>query len=328
MKQFVVTSLENGMTLEKYVRKLLKEAPLSFIYKAFRKKDIRVNGHWEKEKFVVKTDDVVSVYISDSQLEEFKKKLDITPMDEISSWIIYEDKNIILINKPRGILVQKDAGSRDKALDQMVVEYLMFKGEYDPRRNSSFKPGPAHRIDRNTSGIVIFGKNHDTLVYLFELLKEHERIHKKYISLVCGEILEDGEVDAPMRKNYPSTKVVICPTKDGGKEALTKYHVLENLKDFTLLELSLITGRTHQIRVHMSYIRHHVVGDGKYGDFKVNNLLKKKYGFENQFLHAYKLSFDTLKKPLAYLSNKTFTAPLNEEYITLLEKIKNEQSLE
>ena len=322
MISFKIIDTESGQTLEKYVRKVLNTAPLSFIYKLFRKKDIKVNGHWEKEKYVLNTDDEVSVYVTDSQLEEFNKKNDYQPNDSIKNWIIYEDKNIILINKPRGVLVQKDDHSSDKALDQLVIEYLMFKGEYDPQKEQGFKPGPAHRIDRNTSGIVIFGKNHASLVYLFELLKNHELIGKHYISLVCGDVEEDGVVEAPLRKNFDQKKVVVASVKDGGKPSKTIYHVLEHLNGYTLLDLTLVTGRTHQIRAHMSYIRHHVVGDTKYGDFKVNNIFKKEYGFENQFLHASELHFGKLEKPLENLSSKSFKAEMPQEYIELINKLK------
>ena len=319
-----INEKESGITLEKYVRKVLNTAPLSFIYKLFRKKDIKVNGHWEKEKFVLQTGDKVSIYVSDQQIEEFNKKNDYQPNDSIKDWIIYEDKNILLINKPRGVLVQKDDHSSTKALDQLVIEYMMFKGEYDPQVDEGFKPGPAHRIDRNTSGIVIFGKNHASLVYLFELLKNHELIGKHYISLVCGVVEKDGVVEAPLRKNYDQKKVVVASTKDGGKPSKTIYHVLETFKEYTLLDLTLVTGRTHQIRAHMSYIRHHVVGDTKYGDFKANNYFKKEFGFENQFLHASELHFGKLEKPLDSLSNRSFKAELPEEYKTILDKLREE----
>ena len=322
MISFKIIDTESGQTLEKYVRKVLNTAPLSFIYKLFRKKDIKVNGHWEKEKYILNVDDEVSIYVTDSQLEEFNKKNEYQPNDSIRDWIIYEDKNIILINKPRGVLVQKDDHSSDKALDQLVIEYLMYKGEYDPQKEQGFKPGPAHRIDRNTSGIVIFGKNHASLVYLFELLKNHELIGKHYISLVCGDVEEDGVVEAPLRKNFDQKKVVVASVKDGGKPSKTIYHVLEHLNGYTLLDLTLVTGRTHQIRAHMSYIRHHVVGDTKYGDFKVNNLFKKEYGFENQFLHASELHFGKLEKPLENLSSKSFKAEMPDEYKELIEKLK------
>ncbi len=325
MISYKIIETESGQTLEKYVRKVLNTAPLSFVYKLFRKKDIKVNGHWEKEKYLLSTGDEVAIYVTDSQLEEFNKKNEYQPNDSIKDWIIYEDKNILLINKPRGVLVQKDDHNSDKALDQLVIEYLMFKGEYDPQKEQGFKPGPAHRIDRNTSGIVIFGKNHASLVYLFELLKNHELIGKHYISLVCGDVKQDGVVEAPLRKNYDQKKVVVASVKDGGKPSKTIYHVLEHLNGYTLLDLTLVTGRTHQIRAHMSYIRHHVVGDTKYGDFKANNIFKKEYGFENQFLHASELHFEKLDKPLDYLSNKSFKAEMPLEYQELINNLKERE---
>lgn len=324
MEKFIVSEKESGQTLEKYVRKVLNVAPLSFIYKTFRKKDIKVNGHWEKEKFIVNTGDEVSIYITDAQLKEFESSKDLQASDEIVPWIIYEDKNILLINKPRNVLVQQDDKGVDKALDQMVCEYLMSKGEYDPKKDKGFKPGPAHRIDRNTSGIVIFGKNHDSLAYLFELLKNHELIGKHYISLVCGDVTEDGEVDAPLRKNFDLHKVVVAKLKDGAKSAKTIYHVIKKYNGFSLLDLTLVTGRTHQIRVHMSYIRHHVVGDTKYGDFKVNNAFAKKYKFTNQFLHASEIHFGKLSYPLQYLSSKSFKAEMPQEYKDVLEALEND----
>ena len=127
MKKFIISQSESGLTLEKYIRKVLSTAPLSFIYKLFRKKDVKVNGHWEKEKYVLNTNDEVTIYVTDQQLEEFEKKNDYQPNDSIKDWIIYEDKNILLINKPRGVLVQKDDHTSTKALDQLVIEYLMFK---------------------------------------------------------------------------------------------------------------------------------------------------------------------------------------------------------
>lgn len=325
MQKFIVSEKESGQTLEKYVRKVLKVAPLSFIYKVFRKKDIKVNGHWEKEKFVVTEGDEVSIFITDEQLKEFENKQEFQANDKIVPWILYEDKNILLINKPRGVLVQQDDKGIEKALDQMVVEYLMSKGEYDPKKDKGFKPGPAHRIDRNTSGIVIFGKTHDALAYLFELLKNHELIGKHYISLVCGNVEEDGVVEAPLRKNFDLHKVVVAKLKDGAKSAKTIYHVVKRYNDYSLLDLTLVTGRTHQIRVHMSYIRHHVVGDTKYGDFKVNNEVAKKYGFKDQFLHASEIHFGKLGYPLQYLSSKSFKAEMPEEYTNLLTAIENEQ---
>ena len=323
MQKYIVNAHESGQTLEKYIKKVLNTAPLSFIYKLFRKKDIKVNGHWEKEKYVISEGEEISIYVTDAQLEEFNKKFVYSANDDVKKWILYEDKNVILINKPRGVLVQKDDNYNDKPLDQMVIEYLMYKGEYDPQNDLAFKPGPAHRIDRNTSGIVIFGKNHDALAYLFELFQKHELIGKHYLCLVTGDIESEGTVEVPLRKNFDTKKVVVAPLSSGAKPAKTIYHPIERFGDFTLLDITLVTGRTHQIRVHMSYIRHHVVGDGKYGDFKVNNMIDREYDFKNQFLHASEVHFGELKKPLNDLSRKSFKALMPEEYNELLDKLRN-----
>ena len=323
MQKYIVNDNESGQTLEKYVKKVLSTAPLSFIYKLFRKKDIKVNGHWQKEKYVVTGGEEVTIFVSDEQMEDFKNKVTYQANNQIEPWIIYEDKNVLFINKPRGVLVQKDDNYNEKPLDQMVIEYLIYKGEYDPQNDLAFKPGPAHRIDRNTSGIVIFGKNHDSLAYLFELFQKHELIGKHYICLVTGDIDKEGTVEVPLRKNYDTKKVVVAPISSGAKKAKTVYHPIERFGDFTLLDITLITGRTHQIRVHMSYIRHHVVGDGKYGDFKVNNQIEKEYGFTNQFLHASEVHFGQLKKPLENLSKRSFKASMPEEYTNLLNKLRD-----
>ena len=319
MKQFTVSKQEEGQTLEKFVKKELPQIPLSFIYKLFRKKDVRINNHWEDKKKVVHTGDVISIYISDDKLKEFETSHNIIkPSNEVEKYIIYEDDNILLINKPRGLLVQKDSAS-SKALDDMVLSYLYMKGEYDP--TSAFTPGPSHRLDRNTAGIVIFGKNIITLQYLMNIMQDKSLIEKSYQALVKGVIKEKGEINAPLKKNSLNSLVTVASIKDGGKAATTLYEPLKIYKDFTLLNVKLLTGRTHQIRVHMAYISHPVVGDNKYGDFALNKEIESKYGFKNQFLMAYKIRFNTLEAPLDYLTNREFEVPLNHDMIQILENI-------
>ena len=321
MQKTVVSHYESGQTLEKYVRKVLKDAPLSFIYKLFRKKDVKVNGHWQDKKYIVNEDDEISIYVTDAQLEEFQKKNEYHPSDYIKERIVYEDDNVLFVNKPKGVLVQKDDGS-SKALDQMVIEYLMYKKEYDPSNQLAFTPGPAHRLDRNTSGIVIFGKNQVALQQLFSLLKEHEKIGKHYLALVVGDVEKDGQVNAPLLKDEKKNMVKVASLKDGGKPSITIYHPLKRFGDCTLLDVTLVTGRTHQIRVHMAYINHPVVGDNKYGDFAFNNEFAKEYGIKNQFLHAYELHFGQLEYPLNNLSNKSFKAMMMKEEESVIVKLE------
>ena len=228
---------------------------------------------------------------------------------DIKTLIIYEDENIVIINKPRGLLLQQDGDNSHDSLDKEVSNYLKAVAM------------PAHRLDKDTSGLCVFAKNKKAADELGKIFNDHSQIEKHYITLVSGQIEEDGVVDAPLRKSFERKKMVVAPLKSGAKAAVTKYSILNKFKDYTLLDVQLLTGRTHQIRAHMSYIRHHVVGDIKYGDYKVNNIFKREFGFENQFLHAYKLKFLDLKGPLNYLKNKEFSCDLPTELQEILKKL-------
>ena len=320
MKEFVINNSENGLTLEKYVFKVLKTAPMSFVYKLFRKKDVKVNGHHQDKKYRLNTDDIVAIYITDQQFAEFEKDKALNPNLTIKDWIVYEDENVLFVNKPRGLLVQKSSPN-DESLDQLVVEYLMATNQYDPNKEKGFVPGPAHRLDRNTSGLVAFGKNHDSLNLLFKLFKNHDLINKHYLALVVGQIEKEKDtIDAPLLKDEENNTVRVARS---GKTAKTVYKVLKRYEDYTLLDVTLLTGRTHQIRVHMAYINHPIVGDSKYGDFEANKLFKQKYGFSSQFLHAYKMGFGDLKEPLTKLSRKEFTAEPREDIANILAELDN-----
>lgn len=313
----IVSSNEANQTLEKYIRKTLNNAPLSFIYKLFRKKDIKVNNHWQDRKFIIKENDEIKIYVTDSQLQDFQNVKKVKPNDDIKDWIIYEDHNILIVNKPRGLLVQKDSVN-GKSLSDMVLSYLVYKNEYQPNVDNAFTPGPAHRIDRNTAGLVIFGKNIEVLQYLFTIFKEKELISKHYYALVKGRVDEKGEINAPIKKDEKNNKVFIA--KDG-KKAITRYHLIKQFKDYALVEVVILTGRTHQIRVHMASINHPVVGDSKYGDFELNKEFENKYHFKNQFLVAYRLDFGSLDKPLENISSKHFEIQMPEEFSNVIKML-------
>ena len=223
--------------------------------------------------------------------------------------IIFEDENIMIVNKPRGLLLQHDGDNAHKSLDKMVTEYLKVTAM------------PAHRLDKDTSGLCVFAKNKKTADEMGKIFNDHSQIEKHYITLVNGVIEEDGVVDAPLRKSFERKKMIVAPLKSGAKQAITKYHISNKYKDYTLLDAELLTGRTHQIRAHMSYIRHHVVGDIKYGDYKVNNIFKRDFGFENLFLHAYKLKFLDINGPLNYLKNREFSVDLPPKLDAILKKL-------
>ena len=229
----------------------------------------------------------------------------------IKDHIVYDDDNLLIINKPRGLLLQRDDNPTHESLDVMVGDYLKMTAM------------PIHRLDKDTSGLCIFAKNKKAVDEMGKIFNDHSQIEKHYLVLVNGVIDEDGVVDAPLRKSFEKKKMIVAPLKSGAKSAITKYHILNKYKDYTLLDVELLTGRTHQIRAHMSYIRHHVVGDSKYGDYKVNNVFKRIFNFENQFLHASKIKFLDIKGPLNYLKNREFTAHLPVELEEILKKLDN-----
>ena len=320
MREFIINESENGLTLEKYAFKVLKTAPMSFVYKLFRKKDIKVNGHHQDKKYRLSTNDVVAIYINEQQFEEFLKEKELTPNTKIKDWIIYEDDNVLFVNKPKGLLVQKSS-PHDESLDQYVIEYLMATNQYDPNKEKGFVPGPAHRLDRNTSGLVVFGKNHNALTLLFDLFKNHDLINKHYLALVVGQVEKEKDtIDVPLFKDEETNTVRVAKN---GKTAKTVYKLVKKYDEYSLLDITLLTGRTHQIRVHMAYIKHPIVGDSKYGDFEANKIFKQKYGLSSQFLHAYKMGFGDLPAPLNNLSRKEFVAEPREDIADILTMLDN-----
>ena len=318
MLEKTISSLEAHQRVDKYLRKYLSQAPLSFIYKLFRKKDVKINGHWVKESYILSEGEELIVYVSDSQLEEFNQPKKVEKVS-LNHPIIYEDENILIINKPRGLLVHGDRDEQRVTLANEVLNYLYYKGEYDPKENQGFRPAPAHRLDRNTSGLVLFAKNLVSLQELEDLFKDKEEIDKIYLALVKGHLTEPMMIDAPLLKDEKTGLVKISKL---GKSALTRVEPFKFYDDLSLVKVQIFTGRTHQIRVHLSSKGFPVVGDGKYGDFALNKEFKDIYKFDNQFLHAYQIHFKKIGGHLSYLTNKTFVAPLPKKEEEILEKLR------
>lgn len=321
MKEIKVTRNQENQTIFKFVKKYLSDAPLSFIEKLFRKKDVKVNGKRVDKSFIISSDDVIQIYVTDNQLEDFNKMKEVN-ITSIKPSIIYEDENILICNKPSGLLVHKGNNDKEITLSDIVLNYLSKNGEYNLSSNEGFIPSLAHRIDRNTSGIVIFGKNIKSLQTLEDLFKDRNEISKFYLALVNGKIINKGLIDKPLYKDEQKGIVSVRSVSKGGKTALTKYDVEESFEKYTLVNVELLTGRTHQIRVHFASIDHPLLGDSKYGDFDANKEFKKDFGYENQFLHAHKVRFGKLDGNLAYLSNKEFVAPLGEKELKIIEKLR------
>lgn len=320
MKEIKITKENANQRADKFVRKFLNDAPLSFIYKIFRKKDVKINNHRIKENYILNEGEVLKIFVTDEQLKEFNKPKQIEKI-KVNFEIVFEDENILIANKPKGLLIHGDINEKRSTLSNMVLAYLHSKGEFK-NNGEGFTPAPCHRLDRNTSGLVIFAKNIQASQILMELFKTHENIEKHYLVLVKGELSSDGVINAPLLKDSNSGFVKVSSMASGAKKAITKYHPLSVNKKYSLVDANLVTGRTHQIRVHFSYIGHPILGDQKYGDFILNKEFDKKFDYHYQFLHAYRVHFGEVPGVLNYLSGKTFIAKLFDKDTKILKELK------
>ena len=250
MKEKVISKAESSQKIEKYIRKSFPTLSLSLIYKLFRKKDIKVNGKPVNKDYVVKEGDIVRVYVVEYKEEDNEFK----PI-KVEFKVVYEDENILLVNKPVGLLVHEgDEGNDKNTLNKQVLSYLYNKGEYDPKIKG-FTPSAAHRLDRNTAGLVLYGKSIAALQQLFDLFKNHNDISKYYLAVVKGKTNKSGTIDSRLLKDE-KTKTVKVSSK--GLEAITKYRTIRENGDFSLVEVKILTGKTHQIRAHFAHIGHPV----------------------------------------------------------------------
>jgi len=305
---------EAGQRTDKFMRKVLGDVPLSKIYKAFRKGDIRVNGSKIKEKHSLVQGDIVETkYItSEFKKEEFKRidnKLKIT----------FEDANILMVEKWPGVLVHADQKDGEPTLTDYVLSYLFDKGDYRPENEITFTPAPCNRLDRNTSGIVMFGKNFKSLKLLNEMIRERN-VEKYYMALVTGRI-KDGVYEGYIYKNEDAniSRVYDVPMPNTKKIAMEVKNI-ESCGTFSLIDINLLTGRSHQLRAHLSQLGNPIVGDSKYGDKKMNSFFNNKYGLNYQFLYAYKATFRNCPEDLYYMENKTIA----ESLPPVLKKIKRD----
>ena len=319
MRKLIVKKAEQGQRIDKYIRKYLNNAPLSFIYKLFRKKDIKVNNKRVDINYIISENDEICIYANEDTLNEFNtKKIVINSHNKLD--IIYEDNNLLIINKDPGVLVHEgEENIKVNTLNNDILSYLKSKGEYD--ESDLFTPSCVHRLDRNTSGLIIAAKNLETSKELLELFKDKENLTKEYIALVKGKTDKKGTIDAPLLKNEKDKFVKV---DKNGLTALTEYTTLFSNSKYSLLKVKILTGRTHQIRVHTNYIGHPIINDDKYGDFSLNKEFSQKYKYKYQLLHSYQMSFNNIKGALSYLNNKTFTAPLKENQKVILTNIFNE----
>ena len=262
MIEVKINSNDQNKRLDKFVKKILPKAPSSFIYKLFRKNDVKVNKKPKPIDYVTQLDDVITIYVTKDQEIDFKETRVVNVSKACDFKVIYEDENILIVNKPTNLLVHEGDGKlkNDDTLSKQVLNYLINNNSYDPKKENVFIPALAHRIDRNTSGLVIFGKTSLALQELFEAFKDHNGMDKEYETLVCGKVTNKGKIDAKLIKNE-KTKIVNVDEVNG-VNASTLYSPIKVFEDCSLLKVNLLTGRTHQIRVHMKHIFDRLQADG------------------------------------------------------------------
>ncbi len=305
MKEFIINKNDSGQRLDKYIQKSVPLLPQALMYKYIRSKRIKVNGKKSEISYRLLQNDVVSMYINDEFFEATKPKYDFLSAGK-NIKIVYEDENILLMDKPTGILSHPDEDNYTDTAITRIKRYLYDKGDYKPEEENSFAPALVNRIDRNTSGIIIAAKNAESLRILNQKLKERQ-MHKFYLCVCIGKLQkESGLIEGFLEKNEKQNKVYISEnSNDKTKEIATKYRVLGYKNGLSLVEVELLTGRTHQIRASFSHLGHPLLGDGKYG----TNAQNKDFGgYKKQFLYSYKLTFDFTSDAgiLNYLNGKSF----------------------
>ncbi len=311
MRIITVGKNDAGQRLDKFLGKAVKGLPLSMMYKSIRTKKIKVNRKRAEQAYVLKEGDEIQLFLRDEFFDAPEKDVGALGRIVPKLNILYEDENIMLLNKRPGVLVHEDTDGGENTLIMHIKAYLYGKGEYDPDAEQSFAPSLCNRIDRNTGGIVIAAKNAEALRDMNAKIKAGE-IRKHYLCLVHGVPPKKSDIlRGYLRKDSKSNTVEVRDKYFGGsKEIVTGYTVIERRGDTSLVEIELFTGRTHQIRAHMSHIGNPLVGDGKYG---INRSDKQK-GFKYQALYAYKLIFPKTQteNSLSYLEGREFKLDTKE----------------
>jgi len=300
-----------GRRLDRFLKRYLRSAPLSLVYRLIRK-DVKVNGRRAGAETLLAPGDFIEIFLTEPQLRELAP-----PRAGAKSrrqfGIVYEDAQILAANKPYGLLTHGDGVEQKNTLANQIRDYFVENGVYNPYRDFSFSPAPANRLDRNTTGLVVFGKTLpalQALTAMFRSGQESPCVEKIYLAVVSGEIRAPLRLRGRMdRDGQTNTTVVRSAGSQDGSAMATDIRPLKTGGGYTLVEALLLTGRTHQIRAQLAAAGYPVIGDRKYGDPAKNRELMKRFALAAQLLHAYRLTIRRGIEPLGPLSGKTFTAP-------------------
>ena len=316
MRELTIGKNDAGQRLDRFVAKSLPLLPSALLQKYIRLKRIKVNGGRAERDYRLKEGDVLQLYINDEFFDKPREENMFLTLFRPSLEIVYEDENLMLLNKRPGLVVHADETEKVNTLINHIQAYLYQKREWNPRWENAFTPALCNRIDRNTGGIVIAAKNAETLRIINEKIRDRE-IDKRYLCITVGAPKPaEGKIECFLLKDEKKKEVAVYHKPiPGGKTALTKYRTVEKRGELALVEVELLTGRTHQIRASFADLGCPLLGDGKYGRGDVN----KRYGETRQALYSYQLTFDfpTDAGILNYLKGRSFqveNVPFRDKY--------------
>ncbi len=350
MIKFTVGENQGNQRLDRFLKKYFAKASLSHIYKLIRK-DIKLNGKRAKPETILSVGDQLTVYMSEEEASALQRQKEI-PRTKKQFTVVYEDENILAVEKPFGLLTHGDGREKKNHLANQVLDYLIAKGDYLPMAEKTFVPSPANRLDRNTTGIVLFGKTAEALKELNEMLREREGIEKFYLTITAGCIKKELRLKDEMIKDEKRNMTLIIAktdsseNSDGLENTSSSYskNKIKNQNDkqaklmdtevfpvaisskdsgYTLAEVKINTGRTHQIRAQLAQAGFPIIGDTKYGNVRTNHVVKQRYQLTTHLLHAGKIVFNDCREDgvLSYLNGREITCPPSEMFIRIKEDI-------
>ncbi len=307
-----ISENEQNQRLDRFLKKYYRNAPLSYIYKLLRT-SVKVNGKRAAQNTRLVLGDELTIDISKEEEDAYLVR-EKPRTSKRQFQIAYEDVNLLVVEKPFGLLTHGTREEAKETLSNQVLGYLIDSGAYSSASEKTFVPSPVNRLDRNTTGLVIFGKNAEALRSLAQMLREKGFIRKYYLTIVHGEMKETMALHGRMEKDTAANKIRISDRETGsGKLMETRVTPIETAGGYTLVEVELVTGRTHQIRAHLAGIGYPIIGDRKYGDEKTNRKLPRRLSLRAQFLHASRLVFENCIPPLEYMSGEELRSDLPAE---------------